>query len=376
MKKPELKPSNHPRYSYEVTAPESLTGTRIRKYFKTKASATAYHRDLTARANRHGQLVLTQEEHLLLARYRPHLNLDEMEEAFRLAVSQKDQSTETVAGLCDQFQRRMDESHRYGGIGEHHLRDIDTRIPKIAAALGHHQLAHLTRDHVQDWLDSIDGAPRTKVNYLRMFRQLANFGIANDYLTKDPSRGVLVPAHKPTVHILTPVDYYGLTRAAVQMDDDLTYWWLVFGGCAGLRTSEIERLDWSDIRPDEGQLYVRPGKTDNAERWVPFTQPLSLLDWSGKPQSGLVLRGTHDRTRQTKRQRVYAKAGTTVPNNALRHSYASHHLVAHNEPFKTAANMGHATPKQTFAAYRRAVTPAQAQAWMSIVLDGPVWFTP
>lgn len=373
MKKPTLKPSTHPRYAYEVTAPTALTGKRIRKYFKSKATAAAFHRDLTARANRHGELAMTKEEHLLLARYRPHLTLPEMEEAFRLAIAAKDDSTETFAGLCDAFQQHKDEAHRHGVIQELHLRDIDARVPKMAAAFGEVRLRDLSKEHIQDWLDSLPLAPRSKTNYLRMLRQVINFGVSHDYLTKDPSSGVLCPPNKPTVHILTPGDYQQLVQGAVDMADHLTYWWLVFGGMAGLRTSEIERLDWSDIRPDENQLYVRPGKTHNAERWIPFTPPLTLLDWSQKPDHGLVLGGTHDRTRQTRRQRVYARTRLSVPNNALRHSYASHHLVANNQPFNTAANMGHATPKQTFSAYRRAVTPAQAQAWMSIGLAGPLW---
>ncbi len=34
--------------------------------------------------------------------------------------------------------------------------------------------------------------------------------------------------------------------------------WLVLGGFAGLRTDEIERLDWSDIDFEHGSIDIRP----------------------------------------------------------------------------------------------------------------------
>lgn len=55
---------------------------------------------------------------------------------------------------------------------------------------------------------------------------------------------------------------------------------LMFGCFAGLRTSEIQRLTWEDVRLDLGQLYVAKGKNKNSERWVTLTPP--LLDWCEK----------------------------------------------------------------------------------------------
>lgn len=372
---PKISPSNHPRYAFEVTAPAATTGKRIRKYFKTKAQATAFHRDLTARLSKHGALALDKEEHLLIARYRDRLTLNEMEEAFRQALTLKDQTTLTLSGLLNEFQTHMDHAHRAGAIGDLHLRDIDTRCPQIDKALGHHTLSALDRPTIQDWIDSLTCAPRTKTNFLRILRQAINYGITHDHLPKDPSLGVFCPAHKPTVHILTPEDWSRLLDQAASRNDDLTWWWLLLGGAAGLRTSEVERLDWSDFRPAEQQLYVRPGKTPNAERWIDFTPPLRLVDWSQLPSAGPVLRGTHERTRQTHRQRTYAAAGVTVPNNALRHSFGSHHLVHFSDPNRTALQMGHATPQQTFNAYRKAVTTAQAKAWWEVDPGKGVWHT-
>ncbi len=366
MKEIQIRPSSHTHYRWEVTAPASLTGQRIRKRFKTKPEATAYSRDLLARLSRYGSDAPSKEELLLLARYRGKLTLQDMETAFQQALAQREQSMASVSFLLSEFQDHMDHARQREAIGELHHRDIDARVPHITKALGHLTLPELSKEHIQDWIDSIDGAPRTKVNYLRMLRQAINFGLNNGLLAKDPSKDVFCPAHKPTVEIVTPDQLSTLLASAHDLADPLTFWWLVFGAFTGLRTSEVERLDWSDVRPDEGHLYVSPGKTDNAERWVNFTPPLLDMNWSLKPAAGPVLLNTHDRTRQVHRQRVYARAGIAVPRNALRHSFGSHHLVQHNDPSSTALQLGHATPLQTFSAYRRAVTRQQAEAYWSL----------
>ncbi len=91
--------------------------------------------------------------------------------------------------------------------------------------------------------------------------------------------GWLPPGHPNPVTdtlppgILTVAQLSALLAAA----DVVTLRWLVFGAFAGLRTPEVGRLRWEDIRWDEGQLYVEPGKTRNAERWVTLTPPVIAL---------------------------------------------------------------------------------------------------
>ena len=50
----------------------------------------------------------------------------------------------------------------------------------------------------------------------------------------------------------------------------------------------------------------------------------------------------------------------------LRISYASHHLVHPASPEQTATEMGRWSPQQTYDAYRRAVTKAQAKAYWDL----------
>ena len=143
---------------------------------------------------------------------------------------------------------------------------------------------------------------------------------------------------------------------------------LMFGCFAGLRSSEIQRLTWEDVRLDLGQLYVVKGKNKNSERWVTLTPP--LLDWCKKMlddgATGPVLLGCAREHITSLQKRLAKAAGITIPHNALRHSYGSHHLVHHASDGNTAAEMGHHSAQMTFKAYRRAVTKVQAAAYWDI----------
>ena len=143
---------------------------------------------------------------------------------------------------------------------------------------------------------------------------------------------------------------------------------IMFGAFGGLRTSEIERLTWEDVRLDVGQLFMTKGKNKNSERYVTLTPP--LLDWCKKMldggATGPVLKGFGSKDVYIFQKKLCKAAGIEIPNNALRHSFGSHHLVHYASEGSTATEMGHHTAQITFQAYRRAVDKVQAAAYWDI----------
>jgi len=143
---------------------------------------------------------------------------------------------------------------------------------------------------------------------------------------------------------------------------------LMFGCFAGLRSSEIQRLTWENVRLDVGQLFMTKGKNRNSERYVTLTPP--LLDWCKKMldngATGPVLKGYGSKDVYTIQRRLCKAAGVNIPNNVLRHSFGSHHLVHYASDGNTAAEMGHHSAQMTFQAYRRAVHKVQAAAYWDI----------
>lgn len=372
MKLPYIQESTHPRYAWEVIVPASVFGKRIRDRFNDQGLA---HARLATYLSRLGPATpTTRDESLLIARWRYRLTNAEIEAALTVALARKTRNAVTLAARCAVYMAGIDAAHKAGRVGDLHARDVEHLTPKLAAGpLGRLPVQDLSRREIQSWLDEMPDAPITKRNRLRNLTHVLQLSVRDGVIPAAPSSGITVGKCAAEVGIVTPRALVTLLDVAAARGARDTYWWLVFGAFAGMRTSEIERLDWSDVQPTEdfddevGAVYVRPGKTAAAERWVHFTEPLEGRGWSSKPLSGPVLVLTaNERLRQ--RQGVYTAAGESVPNNGLRHSYASHHLVAFKEPHQTAAEMGHNTPRMTFSAYRKAVPDVQAQDYWKIAL--------
>ena len=384
-KRPYVHPSKDPRYKWEVVVPSGWFGKRKRHRTNDRAEADSLLRDYLLRIDGITMTALSRDEQLFIIRWRDKLNLSEMERACNQALSDKGRTQFTLGQVVDKYEVEMRRRLALGTVSHSHVTSFESRLVHVSESrLSTINVSSVKRSDIQEWIDAMTAMPTTKVTRLGALRAVFRYAELEGMLVgPDPTQGVALPVKQRNVSILTPDELENLLDTSMRMAKEwnpagaVTYWWLVFGAFAGLRTSEIERLDWSDIRPplpgtdDIGELYVSPGKTTAAERWVRFTPPLMEMDWSAKPSSGPVVGYDSRSTRDRMHQRVYKKAGHGVPSNALRHSYGSHHLVQWREAHQTAAEMGHISPQITFAHYRRAVPMAQAQAYWDLRLGAP-----
>lgn len=369
--RPHLRVSRHPRYKWEVVAAASCFGRAVRHYHTTHADAQRDLADLLHRLSAHAVAPITRDEQLLLARWRAVLPLSDMEDAFRAAARLRAfcarPLTDVLADYLADLRRRFD----CGDVSKLHEATVRSGVARLrrapaAAAVLACPLRDLTTPALQVCFDNLPAANRTRINLLNTLRAALNWCVRQGWLSSNPATDVVPPPSRRTPPgILTPPQLVSLLAHA----DVLTLRWLVFGAFCGLRSSEVARLSWEDIRWDDGQLYVSPGKTRLAERWVSLTPP--VLAYRDRllvpdPPVGRVLLGRSNTPLQRRRFRVALRAKVVVPDNALRHSYASHHLVHHRDPARTALELGHHAPAVTFNHYRRAVSAAQAAAYWSL----------
>jgi integrase len=161
--------------------------------------------------------------------------------------------------------------------------------------------------------------------------------------------------------ILSPTQFAALLHAAEA--ETLPYW--AIGGFAGLRSAELERLEWCDIDWERALVEVTKGKSKTAARRHIIIRP-ALAAWLApyRTQSGKVC-PTNLRIRL---ERDRARAGITDwPGNALRHSFASYHLECFAEPGLLCVEMGHNTPTLVQKFYRQRVRPEAAKMWWSLL---------
>jgi len=140
---------------------------------------------------------------------------------------------------------------------------------------------------------------------------------------------------------------------------------LAIGGFTGIRTAEICKLDWEDIKWDRGHIEVsgRIAKT-NARRLVPLSENLKawLAPWRGESGPIITMADPSGAMSDTA-----VKAG--IPGgwrqNALRHSFISYRVAETGDVARTSLEAGN-SPKQVFRHYREVVDEAAARAWFSI----------
>jgi integrase len=141
---------------------------------------------------------------------------------------------------------------------------------------------------------------------------------------------------------------------------------LAIGAFAGIRTAEIRRLHWEDIKWDRGHIEIAGRKAKTASRrLVPLAENLKawLAPW--RDAAGGIVSASDVSGALCD---VAVKAG--VPGgwrrNALRHSYISYRVAKTGDVPRTALEAGN-SPEMIFRHYRQVVDGQSAEEWFGIM---------
>jgi len=370
--------------NYEVCLPAtaSADGKRIRKRFKRRADAVHEANQLNIKLETDNIAPLQNEIHHIAARYQDKLTPAQFEEALADKAQLIGMATITLSELGNEFIKAQEDLQKLGAVGDLYITDINCRIPKLVGWLGNPEARAITKEMVDDFVKARLNAennagkkasPRTVKNYVDTLSAVLNYGIKQDYLYKNVTLDVKLAKYKAPVHICKPEELESLLEHGCHHVQA----WIMFGAFGGLRSSETHLMKWENVRLDENQFFIGGTKNENAERFVELTAPLkayckAMLEGS-KPAKGLVFGGLSDGQRQKLMELAYKKADCRIKRNALRRSFGSYHLVAFEKPENTATEMGHASPTQTFKAYRKAVLKSQAQEFWKIRAKAKAW---
>ncbi len=266
--------------------------------------------------------------------------------------------SEVVAELITHRESRK-ASPRY-------LADLRARLGRFADAF-QVQIASVTGADVQAWLDGLKAAPQTVRNFRTITGTLFMFAERRGYIPKgcNPVNDTEQPkANGGRVEIYSPQELAKLLHAA--SPDFLPA--LAIGAFAGLRTAEIQRLQWRDMDLTAGYLTVQ---AENAKtrtrRIVPMLPALCAWLAPHARKTGPVWRGTPETFNDAQRATGDA-AGVPWKANGLRHSFASYRLAATQNAAQVSLELGN-SPAVVFAHYRELVKPADAEHWFSITPD-------
>ena len=252
---------------------------------------------------------------------------------------------------------------RADGMSERYCDDLRYRIGRFSQAF-QCEMASLSPALVQTFLNELKLSARSVNNFRKTLRTLFEFARARNYLPReiDLLEGISRQREHSTIEIYTPQEMAALLGAA----SNTTLLSIALRGFAGLRSAEIERLGWSQIRLGaEPHLIVNADQAKTrARRLVPISDNLAAWLAPCLKKSGRVWPHGHDYLYEAQRA-VARKAKVKWKQNALRHSFISYRMAMVKDANQVALEAGN-SPDIIFRNYLELVTQTQARNWFGI----------
>jgi integrase len=198
-------------------------------------------------------------------------------------------------------------------------------------------------------------------------RLFFNWCVKMDLLDRSPFRAVDCPRARARKDILDADSMRALLAA--KMSDSMRAS-ILLGGFAGLRSIEVQRMDWEDIDVKAGQVYVRPEVSKQhhgmMDRIVDFTEPLTRRKKFFTGKRGRIVLGSARAFYEERRRLAANLEWDGFPENSLRHSFATYHLARCKSAPLTAFQMGHSSPAMVQRVYAVPAARADEKAWWRI----------
>ncbi len=278
--------------------------------------------------------------------------------------------SKTAAEVVEEFLT----SKRVEGVSFFHLEDRKYRMNKFAAAFPG-RIDQISTHEIEIWLNGLGISSRTRNNYRNAVLQLFRYARSKRYLPRNEPTAIedvaSANAGEGAIEIYTPQEL----RLLLSHAPEKLLPFFAIGAFAGLRSQEIMRLDWSEIRFEQHFIEVAAAKAKTASRRLAPLLPV-LAAWllPLRQKTGHVVGYTRNDMLCEARQR-HCKSGIKVGGqvfefrwkpNALRHSYASYRLADIKDAARVALEMGN-SPAMLFRNYRELVTEKQAAEWFAVL---------
>jgi integrase len=248
------------------------------------------------------------------------------------------------------------------GLSKRYVETVRSHLHRFARAF-QKEISSITASQIEQWLRNQNVGPRARNNIRGSIVTLFHFARKHGYLPK----GETTEAEEVTkakdrggkIGVLNPEELARILEKAPRR----IRLFLALGAFTGMRSSEILRLEWSDVNFERRFITVAPEKAKTAtRRLVPILPNLVLWLAPYRAANGLLFKTRRDADRAI----AFAKAcQVDWPNNALRHSYATYRLAATADAARVALEMGN-SPQKLMRNYRELADEKDAAAWFSI----------
>jgi integrase len=404
--------------SYRVIVPSSVTkrtGKRLIKYFKAKADALKYAEDQLLGHQKHGQsfsslTAQAQKEAMVAwAMLSEHgVGFIEAAEA-AIRVLCPEGGKRTVADVLGELRTSKKLRLDRGELRQKSWDDYKTRSSKIETAFGTRIVSTITTSDLTKWLHSCgkeglgDGplGSRSVKNYRNALSELFIYASKKRYCVDNPLARLTredvsalggAKSKRAKINVLSVAEAEQLIHTAAENPKLDLLPSVTLRLFCGLRTEEICRLTWHDVRWQEAEPYVHISEDKAKGRSARnVTIPANALEWlalcpvkdgplaRGKSQPGKPAQHMKSPQYCKKFRRLVKLAGlgeadektgdwcSTWETNDTRHSFGSYHFAKGGDSIRTSNEMGHRQGDAVlFNHYRRLATKAEGERFFSI----------
>ena len=280
------------------------------------------------------------------------------------AVEARPERIPSSAAIAREMLGELEElgrSHRHLKGLRNDLRPVVEKFPSLQA---------LSDAELVAYLRSLSVGPRRRDNVLCSIVQLSRYAKRRNYLPENSrSAAEKVRKIKPACDVVT----WTLPEVKLLLENVSTRWlpFTLFGLFAGLRSSEILRLDWSAVKFDERIIAVsgKVARKIRISRLVPIED--NLLAWLEPycDRVGPLYPGnfkTNENAHCVEMVRIRRATGLPRKDNANRHSYGSYSLALTQNYAEVSSHMGN-SPRMLRENYNNPQSKADGLAYFAIL---------
>ncbi len=252
-------------------------------------------------------------------------------------------------------------SKAHDGLRPRYLNDLRARVGRFVEAFASRPLAEIEAHEIDRYLREKGVKPSTRNTISLRLGVFFEFAKDRGWVVTNPVHGMSRAKVAPTPPGILTVEE---TARLLEVASGETLPFIAIGVFAGIRSAELERLEWQDIRWEERLIEVSASSSKTASRRF-VKMEANLLAWLApyRTAKGKICPDNLQRLLQADRK---AAGILQWPQNGLRHSFASYHMAHFRNAGDTALELGHTNSTITFRHYRELVTPGEAERFWKI----------
>ena len=251
------------------------------------------------------------------------------------------------------------------GVSDIYVRNATSSLKRFTDAMSGN-IADVTVADINRFLDGLKSlGPVSKNGIRRNIVTMFGFAKKQGYLHPDRKTAAeqsdSFKEPEKEIEIFTPDEMRDILLAAHARILPL----IAIGAFAGIRSAEVCRLNWEDIKWDRGHIEIAGKKAKTAaRRIVPLPDNLKAWLTPWREENGPILT-ISDVSGALGDTAVKAKIPGGWRQNALRHSFISYRVSLTGDVARTSLEAGN-SPKMIFRHYREIVDEEAARTWFGM----------